>query len=151
MWRIYRWMENLIDRSDRKAGWKTRGQILRELVDTSIELEHLKLDLEPIPKVVLEFMRDIFNEEFHKDAAKRPSMSLAEQERHLQQYIDIALKFGMTAEEFLNLDHVEFRELMIEWVIDNELTITELRSGVAPQDRTTLLYSVSDAAEQVGL
>ena len=151
MWRIYRWMEKLIDRSNRKAGWKTRGELLGELVDTSLELEHLKLDLEPIPKIIIEYLRDIFNEDFHKAAAKRPNVSLPVQERHLQQYIDIALKLGMSAEDFLSLDHVEFRELMIGWVIGNELTITEIHSGVAPQDRTTLLHSVSDAAEQVGL
>lgn len=151
MWRIYSWMEKLIDRHDRKSGWKTRGEMLGELVDTSLELEHLKLDLEPIPKIVIEYLRDIFNEEFHKSAAKRPNLSVPEQERHLQQYIDLALKLGMSAEEFLNLDHVEFRELMIGWVIGNELTITEIQSGIAPQERTTLLYLVSDAAEQVGL
>lgn len=149
--RIYLWMEKLIERNDRKIGLKTRNEAMAELVETSLELEHMKLDMEPIPDVLLILLHQLFSEEFHKATTQRPRLDLAEQEKSLQLYLNLAVRSGKSAQELLDMDHVEFNHFLVKRVIQNRLAATECRSNVSRFDRTTLLHSVSDAAEAVGL
>lgn len=151
MQRIYRWMEKLVDRNDRKNGLKTRSEIMSELVDTSIELDRLKADIELIPDAVIRLLSILFNEGFHKSTTRLPRMDIAQQEKSLEAYLDLAVKYGVSARELLGMDPVEFTQFMVENFIDLEVRAAERRANVWRSDRITLLHSVSDAAEQVGL